>query len=285
MVLSVIISAVQTVLTIAMAYLGVHVTLHPPSDETPKIRFRYKSGFFVCATLSVALVIWQAVLNQHSQQDFTRTVGDLRTQVSSLQVTENAEETRRKQAESDLSNEMKATGQATRVGVVSDIKQSPILIKLQSSQSEARRITSLTVEVRATCTLRDPTQIPGSIRGPMDDKTSYLEGPRGRFYLLTDQPVPIRRGETEGQVTVDQTFSLAPTSNLIGKPLSWTSEFEKLFVQVWSIEDSMFSECNYMETTVLVNGDQIYQRTAHKHVVVGKGQVLTSLQSIKGEIK
>ena len=62
MLLSVLLSGGIAILTIAMAYLGVHVTLHPP-NESSTARRNYKVGFILCAFASVVLVTWQGIRN------------------------------------------------------------------------------------------------------------------------------------------------------------------------------------------------------------------------------
>src|SRR5258708_36354063 len=62
-------AASQAIITILMAYLGVHVTLHPPS-ESDRQRRRYQIGFLVCGTLAVALVIVQSIRTSRTQADF-----------------------------------------------------------------------------------------------------------------------------------------------------------------------------------------------------------------------
>src|ERR1700733_14423483 len=76
------ISAVLAVLTIVMAYLGVHVTLHP-TDDPKKVRW-YKIGFRACATGAVALVIWQGVRNGNAQNGFMANIDYLNHQVKGL---------------------------------------------------------------------------------------------------------------------------------------------------------------------------------------------------------
>src|SRR5665213_343631 len=123
------IAATLAVLTIGMAYLGVHVTLHPA--DSSKAKFWYKFGFSTCAVGTVLLVVWQGVRNGTSQSAFVKRVSDLTTQVSTLQsevtatkqqVTDtrsdqNTESTRRKQAEKDLAMIVQGAGKSTREGV------------------------------------------------------------------------------------------------------------------------------------------------------------------------
>src|SRR5580700_2500994 len=107
MVVDIGISAALAILTIVMAYLGVHVTLHPADSKQSK-RW-YKIGFSSCAIAAVALVIWQGVRNGKAQGEFQRTVenaaaaAQLASQrTDGLQRDERTEVARREQAEKDL---------------------------------------------------------------------------------------------------------------------------------------------------------------------------------------
>jgi hypothetical protein len=59
------ISTGLAILTIAMGYLGVHLTMHPA--ESARERLWYKAGFCVSAALMVALVVWQGIRNATGQ--------------------------------------------------------------------------------------------------------------------------------------------------------------------------------------------------------------------------
>jgi outer membrane murein-binding lipoprotein Lpp len=142
------IATVLAILTIGMAYLGVHVTLHPA--DSPKAKFRYKFGFSACAVGTVLLVVWQGVRNGASQSAFVKRVSDLTSQVSTLQsevtatkqqVTyarsdQQTESTRRQQAEKDLAVIVQGTGKSTREGVAEDIKKSPIKVQVAGGSVE-----------------------------------------------------------------------------------------------------------------------------------------------------
>jgi hypothetical protein len=288
--LDVSLSGFLALLTIAMAYLGVHVTLHPPSDESPQVRFFYKAGFCICGLLSICLVVWQGIRNQKSQRGFVQTINGLTTQLGTLRDEETKETRRREQAENDLRAIVQGTGQSTREGVISDIKRSPILVQLQPSQTANKehdqKINMLILEVRATCTLRDPSQIPQVIDTMLiNNKSSYLEGPRGRFYFRSNPHVPFRRAEEEGQVYAIQTFELAQDSNLIGQPASWTTEFTSLHIDEWGISGDQFSACTHVETTILMNGSQVYSRNDSMSIPILKGHALSATIPIVGEIK
>jgi len=126
--LDIAISAGLAILTILMAYLGVHVTLHPA--DTPQVARRYKQGFLACAACAVALVIWQGVRNGTSQATLNRQIADstgkvaiLTGQVATLQADQNKEVVRRQQAEKDLATIVQNSGKSTADGIVSGVRE------------------------------------------------------------------------------------------------------------------------------------------------------------------
>jgi len=139
----IIVSTCLAVLTIAMAYLGVHVTLHPP-NESPRARLGYKVGFVLCGILAVLLVIVQGVRAGRSQRQSAKEIDDLKgtvisvrgelsnleTATSLLRSEQTTEVARRQQAEKDLALIVQGSGKAVREGVVSDIKKSPISVQI-----------------------------------------------------------------------------------------------------------------------------------------------------------
>ena len=127
------ISAALAVLTIIMAYLGVHVTLHPV--ESAMAKKLYKIGFCLCAFGTVSLVVWQGIRNAQTQNALRFDVKEARDaawhardDVGQARQDLKSESTRREQAERDLALIVQATGRSTREGVVSDIKSSPIQV-------------------------------------------------------------------------------------------------------------------------------------------------------------
>lgn len=150
--LDIAISVALAIVTSAMAYLGVRVTLHPA--QSPRETRRYKIGFSTCALLGISLVIWQGIRNGRSQHDFLERISGLTAKVGSLQKDlqttrndltdtkqqvvdarseEKIESTRRQQAERDLTTTVQGVGKSTREGVISDIKQSPISVHIDGT--------------------------------------------------------------------------------------------------------------------------------------------------------
>jgi hypothetical protein len=145
------VSASLAALTMVMAYLGVHVTLHPP-NESPRAQYLYKLGFFVCGLLAVALVITQGVRAGRSQRRSANEISDLKGTVVSvrgqlgnvetatalLRSEQTAEIARRQQAEKDLALIVQGSGKAVREGVVADIKKSPISVQINGQAATAQ---------------------------------------------------------------------------------------------------------------------------------------------------
>jgi len=102
-----------------MAYLGVHVTLHPPNESAKETR-NYKIGFIVCGVLTVALVITQGIRTNRAQQDSDSQIAGLRsdaqaakTEAEGAKTEVQKESARRQQAEADLA--AVATGEAQKL--------------------------------------------------------------------------------------------------------------------------------------------------------------------------
>lgn len=153
----------------------------------------------------------------------------------------------------------------------------------------APTISTLTLLSRAVCTLRNPSSMPNGTVPTMawlsNDRTSYLEGPRGRFYFQSNPSVPFRRAEEEGQAYSTQTFTLPPDSNLLGQPTSWLSEFTALHVELWSITGNNFSACSHAEFSMLMNGVQVYSLIRNDHFPVPENYLVADIRITKGEIK
>lgn len=151
--LDVVISASLAAVTIIMAYLGVHVTLHPP-NESPRAQFWYKMGFFICGVLAVSLVVTQGIRAGRAQRSASSQIAGLQKDISKAAAeAESAkseataakqevrnESSRRQQAEKDLLIAVQASGKSTRQGVAEDIRKAPINVELagQPIRDEAR---------------------------------------------------------------------------------------------------------------------------------------------------
>jgi hypothetical protein len=143
------ISASLAALTILMAYLGVHVTLHPP-NESPRARYWYKVGFFICGLLAVSLVITQGVRANKSQRTANNQIASLRqdiggakteaegakSEAASARQEVQRESDRRQQAERDLATIIQASGQATRVGITQDLRKIPLKVEVTGKPAD-----------------------------------------------------------------------------------------------------------------------------------------------------
>jgi len=129
-----------------MGYLGLRVTLRPPSDEekTP-----YKVGFGLLAILSVLLIIWQGIRNGESQTELQGNIGaakrdakaardaaiTARSDTDVMRLELNAENARRQQAERDFALIVRRAAADTRAGVATDIRKSPIQVQVNGMPS------------------------------------------------------------------------------------------------------------------------------------------------------
>jgi hypothetical protein len=196
--IDILISAALAILTIVMAYLGVHVTLHP-TDDPKKVRW-YKIGFRACAASAVVLVIWQGVRNGNAENVFMANMGYLNRQVKGLQAelstTEKQvsdsrkdlanESIRRQQSEKDLGIIVQASGKSTREGVATDFKNSPIKVDVSGAGEVPLKLTPQFIGVLPAYNNQDHTN-------------------QGTFMILTNKIItPIRL-----LVTCDEDIDLA----------------------------------------------------------------------------
>lgn len=144
--LDVFISALLAAVTIAMAYLGVHVTLHPPG-ESLRTQRRYKVAFCACGVIAVSLVVVQGIRTNKALQRSTAQITNLendiqgakteaqnaRAEASNARTEVQKESARRQQAEKDLEIIVQSTGKATRQGVAEDIKKNPLKVSVNGA--------------------------------------------------------------------------------------------------------------------------------------------------------
>jgi hypothetical protein len=136
------ISGSLAALTIIMAYLGMHVTLHPP-NESPRLQFWYKLGFFVCGAFALSLVIIQGVRANKSQRSASNQIASLRQDIDGAKIeAEGArrevqrESERRQQAERNLETIIQSSGQATRVGITQDLRKIPLKVEATGKSAD-----------------------------------------------------------------------------------------------------------------------------------------------------
>jgi len=147
-------------LAAVMAYLGVHVTLHPPA--TPRSRLAYKIGFGSCVAATVIMIFWQGLRTSRSQAAMSDKVtgltgqlttlrGDLAGEKRQLDETITAlkgESERRQKAERDLADTVKRVGESTRTGVAEDVRKSPIKVTVTGPPVPAESPPLQTEDVR-----------------------------------------------------------------------------------------------------------------------------------------
>ena len=133
--LDITLSVALAIVTIAMAYLGVHVTLHPA--ESTRTRTAFKAGFSACAIVAVGLVIWQGTRNGMAQRQATgridvlgKEISDAKREAQNVRADLQSESARRQQAERDLAIIVQGTGQTTRAGISDDLKKTPFKVQV-----------------------------------------------------------------------------------------------------------------------------------------------------------
>jgi hypothetical protein len=67
-------AVIQAIVAAITAYLGVHLTLHPPG-ESISVKRAYKAGFIICGAISVALIAVQAYRNDRTQEALEKQLG------------------------------------------------------------------------------------------------------------------------------------------------------------------------------------------------------------------
>jgi hypothetical protein len=172
--LDIAISAALAVLTIAMAYLGIHVTLHPP-NESSKARLLYKTGFFVCGCFMVCLVIAQSTRGKQAQRSAGNQIDGLKNDIRDAKQAVVNESQRRQKAEADLKLAVTSSGQETRSGITQDLRKTPLKVDVTQK----------------------PADTPEKLRIRGDLGEFARRGMEIRDKLATD--VPLKQVEDEGQ--------------------------------------------------------------------------------------
>lgn len=70
------IAVALAIVTALMAYLGVHVTLHPVKSKRQRLGYKY--GFGGCAFVAIVLIGWQTFRTQGSQSQAGKAINDLK---------------------------------------------------------------------------------------------------------------------------------------------------------------------------------------------------------------
>lgn len=133
--LDITISAALAVLTIAIAYLGIHVTLHPPNESSKARRF-YKTGFFVCGCFMVFLVILQGIRTKQTQRSAGNQIGGLQDDIREAKQEVKNESKRREEAERYLTLAVRVSGQETRSGITQDLRKIPLKVDVTQKAAD-----------------------------------------------------------------------------------------------------------------------------------------------------
>ena len=213
--MDIVISTALTVVSIAMAYLGVHVTLHPP-NESSHARFWYKAGFFVCGVVAVSLVSTQGIRGRNSQRSAANQIEALRQDVKAARTeAQNAnqevqgESSRRQQAERDLAIIIQSSGRATREGIAQDLRKIPLKVEVNGQPiqdlGEKKRIREALgnymqrgMDLRDRCATDVPEkELEAEAQGWFGDVQQYLRQNLDSSYLnqfLLTHPDPLTPG-------------------------------------------------------------------------------------------
>lgn len=127
-------STVLAVFSIGMTYLGVHVTIHPPTQKE-SIR-RSKLTFFVMGICALCLVIGQGARTSLTQMHALSQIETLTDDVKSTHKLLTVESTKREQAEKDLAIIVENSGRSTRAGVAADLRSAPVKVSLEKTARE-----------------------------------------------------------------------------------------------------------------------------------------------------
>jgi hypothetical protein len=200
--LDIFISASLAALTMVMAYLGVHVTLHPP-NESPRAQRWYKIGFFLCGIAAVSLVITQDIRANKTQraassqmESLQGDVGGAQQEAKQAKEEVQRESDRRQQAERDLVMAIQSSGQATRVGISQDLRRMPLKVEVTGKPAdtpERKRIREVLGNfVRDGMRIRDQlasestvpiSQVQADGQRWFEAVQAYLQANLGSYYL------------------------------------------------------------------------------------------------------
>jgi hypothetical protein len=116
------------------------------------------------------------------------------------------------------------------------------------------KISSVTVEARMTCTIKEDAPLPPSTVDIMAGfGTGQLVGPAGTAELARTNPVEFRKQRNNEMVVVNH-FFLPSSEGLMGSPISRISNYEKMVIPITVLGSvSVFDRISLVEVTVTVN--------------------------------
>ncbi len=148
-----------------------------------------------------------------------------------------------------------------QVTVVSSQSPPKATVKATADKPKEITISNATLELRLICSLRDPMKMPEDIAlgVPSEPQGRYLEGSIGKSYLRPLTSVQYKRTEEEGKVSMIFRYELPENSDLIGRPISRLTSYDKLAINAWGADGNYFRECSFLEATFSVDGEEVYK--------------------------
>ncbi len=159
-----------------------------------------------------------------------------------------------------------------------EVRSCPVCSKQPRAQPAPNVIGSLAIKVFTRCTLRNAAAMPSDIFLEVFDTNdaSYLKGPVGNSYLDATQNVSYKRGDDNMSATFVETYTLRPTSSLMGEPIAALRNYIGS-ISLWAVNMDSFSVCDFIETTVVVNGTEALVTRSSKAITIpmSRGKTLT----------
>jgi hypothetical protein len=140
----------------------------------------------------------------------------------------------------------------------------------------AATIRNLLIELRVTCSLRDPARLPVDLIGYLQrPQVNYLENSMGKIFLESLDGIHYERTDEEGTAYAVQKFHLPEGSFLMGKPTSALSEYGHLTLAVSAISGKDFTRCRASELIIKLNGIEVERKSVDFNHELEDGKELT----------
>jgi len=120
-------------------------------------------------------------------------------------------------------------------------------------------ISSITVDLRLSCALRDPSKLPVDLVLHVPGDPTFFAGPIGRVFLEASDGVRYRRLDEEGMAYVTQFYQLPTNSFLMGQPTRTLLEYDKLTFSMDGADGKDFGECRGFEMILRLNGKETFR--------------------------
>jgi hypothetical protein len=115
-------------------------------------------------------------------------------------------------------------------------------------------IGSFAIELRLSCSLRDPSRLPVDLVIHVPSDSTFLESQVGRVFLEVSNGVHYQRLDEEGMAYAVQFYQLPSNSSLLGQPLRTLLEYDRLRFSMDGVDGKNFKKCIGFELIVKVNG-------------------------------